>query len=257
MFDEFLHFLYFSRALVFVIFVFSIIKFLETNDSLKVVFVVYFSNFISLTFEVNIYYGASPRTLAYSFAFLSIYFLKNNSKYFYLFSIISALFHIHVYLYLIIPFLFFGDYRRYFKRILLFSVQSLTLLIYLFTADYFFPYVSQRSSFLDKLTQQYNDEYVSSIIAREIIPFHVMPFNFSDGDSLINTYWVDGFINFFIIIILFITLIIFKKVSFEKNLIILYIIYIIFALIVAYLDRNSILSFLYLFKPVAILSLLL
>ena len=84
-----------------------------------------------------------------------------------------------------------------------------------------------------------------------------MPFNFSDGDSLINTYWVDGFINFFIIIILFITLIIFKKVSFEKNLIIFYIIYIIFALIVAYLDRNSILSFLYLFKPVAILSLLL
>ena len=84
-----------------------------------------------------------------------------------------------------------------------------------------------------------------------------MPFNFSDGDSLINTYWVDGFINFFIIIILFITLIIFKKVSFEKNLIIFYIIYIIFALLVAYLDRNSILSFLYLFKPVAILSLLL
>ena len=42
LFDEFLHFLYFSRALVFVIFVFSIIKFLETNDSLKVVFVVFF-----------------------------------------------------------------------------------------------------------------------------------------------------------------------------------------------------------------------
>tara|TARA_B100001121_G_scaffold106407_2_gene94038 strand:- start:5408 stop:7072 length:1665 start_codon:yes stop_codon:yes gene_type:complete len=258
LFDEFLHFLYFSRALVFVIFVFSIIKFLETNDSLKVVFVVYFSNFISLTFGGEyLLSGASPRTLAYSFAFLSIYFLKNNSKYFYLFSIISALFHIHVYLYLIIPFLFFGDYRRDFKKILLFSVQSLTLLIYLFTADYFFPYVSQRSSFLEKLTQKYNDEYVSSIIASEIIPFHVMPFNFSEGDSLINTYWVDGFINFFIIIILFITLIIFKKVSFEKNLIIFYIIHILFALLVAYLDRNSILSFLYLFKPVAILSLLL
>mgnify|MGYP001183148423 FL=1 len=258
LFDEFLNFLYFSRILIFLIFIFSVLKFLEDEDSLKVVFIIYFANFISLTFGGEyLLSGGSTRTLAYSFAFLSIYHLRNNSKYFYLFSFISALFHIHVYLYLIIPYLFFGNYKKDNKQIILFSLQTGLVLLYLFTAHYFFSNVSKRSSFIEKLTQQYNDEYVSLIIAREIIPFHVMPFNFGVGETLINTNWRIGFLNFFILIILFFILKSFNEVFMENKLITFYIIFLIFALLTSYFDKNSILSFLYLFKPTIILSLLL
>ena len=120
------------------------------------------------------------------------------------FHIYSIIF-LHVYFLMILPYLFFEsllnkDYRKAFLNL----TCGISLLV-------FFIYGNinsqSRSNFINN-TFLKNSEgvYINRVIAEEVIPFHVRPFNFDSLNNFIgiNDFWNIGFINFGLIVLIYI-----------------------------------------------------
>ncbi len=257
-FQNYNNFVFFSRLLIGILFVYSISKIFKNYDKLHVIFCIYLANIFAISFGGEyLILGASPRTLAYSFGFLAIYYYKRKNKWYIFFSIVTALFHLHVYFLMILPYLFFEsllnkDYRTTFLNLICGS----SLLI-------FFIYGSvssqSRSNFISN-TFLKNSEgvYINRVIAEEIIPFHVRPFNFDSFNNFIgiNDLWNIGFINFGLIVLIYMFSL--KNRSYEFSFVVnLNLIIIFIALLVSYFDTNGFFIILYPFKTAIFLSLFL
>ena len=77
LFENYNNFVYFSRFLIGITFIYSISKIFKNFEKLNVIFSIYLANIFALSFGGEyLLLGASPRTLAYSFGFLTIYLYK-------------------------------------------------------------------------------------------------------------------------------------------------------------------------------------
>ena len=258
LFENYNNFVYFSRFLIGITFIYSISKIFKNFEKLNVVFSIYLANIFALSFGGEyLLQGASPRTLAYSFGFLTIYLYKKKSKWYLLCSIFTGLFHLHVYYLMILPFLFFHSlFKKNYKTTFMNIIAAGSLLTF-FVTDIF--NLQSRSSFISNaLLKNTNGVYISRVIAEEVIPFHVRPFNFDNLNNFIgiNDFWNIGFINFGIILLIYIYT--FKSQRYDYSLIInLNLIIIFLALLISYIDINGLFIILYLFKPAVFLSLFL
>ena len=257
-FDSYLVFLYFSRLLVGVIFIFSIKKIFHDKSNLYVVLCIYLTNFFSVSFGGEyILIGASPRTIAYSFSFLAIFSYHKERKIYILFSIITAFFHLHVYFLMLAPYLVISKvYKKYYKESIVDIFMSITLLVFFIFGNIF---SISRSSFFENLfLKDSKGNYISREIAENVIPFHVRPFNFDELNNFygINESWKIGFANLVIIILV----LAYKNIkrNREYELIInLNFTLVAIALLVTYFDKNGFLASFYLFKPAVYFSLFL
>jgi len=258
LFESYNNFVYFSRFLIGITFIYSISKIFKNFEKLNVIFSIYLANIFSLSFGGEyLLLGASPRTLAYSFGFLTIYLYKKKSKWYLLCSMFTGLFHLHVYYLMILPFLFFHSlFKKSYKTTFMNIIAAGTLLTF-FVADIF--NLQSRSSFISNaLLKNTNGVYISRVIAEEVIPFHVRPFNFDNLNNFIgiNDFWNLGFINFGIILLIYIYT--FKSQRNDYSLIInLNLIAIFLALLISFFDVNGFFIILYLFKTAIFLSLFL
>ena len=97
-FESYSSFLYFSRFLVGSFLIYALSRIFSDKSIIAIVSSLYLANIFSISFGGEyIILGASPRTLAYGFSFLTIYHFLNNRNVYIVFSVITALFHIHVY----------------------------------------------------------------------------------------------------------------------------------------------------------------
>ena len=259
LFESYSSFLFLSRLIVGVIFIFSINKLFHSKNKIYVVFCIYLSNFFSISFGGEyLFLGASPRSLAYSFSFLAIFYYQKKRKIYIIFSIFCALFHLHVYFLMLAPYLIISKlYKKNYKDSISDILLSLSLLAFFFFGNIFS--ISRSNFFENLLLKDNSGKYISREIAESIIPFHVRPFNFDEFDNFygINEYWNVGFANLLLIICI---LFIFKTIKTDKNYeLIVYLNFtlIVVALLVTYFDINGFLSSLYLFKPAVYLSLFL
>jgi hypothetical protein len=257
-FDSYIVFLYVSRLLVGVIFIFSIKKIFQDKSNLYVVLCIYLTNFFSVSFGGEyILIGASPRTLAYSFSFLAIFSYHKERKIYILFSIITAFFHLHVYFLMLAPYLVISKvYKKYYKESIVDVFMSITLLVFFIFGNIF---SISRSSFFENLfLKDSNGNYISREIAENVIPFHVRPFNFDELNNFygINESWKIGFVNLLIIILVLAYKNIKRNREYELIIIINFTL-VALALLVTYFDKNGFLASFYLFKPAVYFSLFL
>ncbi|MAU88781.1 MAG: hypothetical protein CMC40_02605 [Flavobacteriaceae bacterium] len=258
-FDSYIVFLYVSRLLVGIIFIFSIKKIFQGKNNLYVILCIYLTNFFSVSFGGEyLLIGASPRSLAYSFSFLAISSYHNKRKSYILFSIITAFFHLHVYFLMLAPYLVISKvYKRYYKESVVDVFISLALLVFFIYGNIF---SISRSSFFENLfLKDSKGNYISREIAENVIPFHVRPFNFDELNNFygINENWKIGFVNLLIIIFV---LLAFKNIKSNKEYKLitnLNFTLVILALLVTYFDKNGFLASFYLFKPAVYFSLFL
>ena len=257
-FKNYDNFVFFSRLLIGILFIYSVSKIFENYEKLHIIFCIYLANIFAISFGGEyLILGASPRTLAYSFGFLTIYYYRKKNMWYLFFSIFTALFHLHVYFLMILPYLFFEsllnkDYRKAFLNL----TCGISLLV-------FFIYGNinsqSRSNFINN-TFLKNSEgvYINRVIAEEVIPFHVRPFNFDSLNNFIgiNDFWNIGFINFGLIVLIYIFSL--KNQSYEFSFVVnLNLIIIFIGLLVSYFDINGFFIILYLFKTAIFLSLFL
>ena len=122
-FKNYDNFVFFSRLLIGILFIYSVSKIFENYEKLHIIFCIYLANIFAISFGGEyLILGASPRTLAYSFGFLTIYYYRKKNMWYLFFSIFTALFHLHVYFLMILPYLFFEsllnkDYRKAFLNL--------------------------------------------------------------------------------------------------------------------------------------------
>ncbi len=258
LFSNYYYFLFFSRFLIVIFLIYSVSKIFHNYQKLDLVLYIYLANIFSLSFGGEyLLLGSSPRTIAYSFGFLSIYLFNKRNLLYLVTSIFACLFHLHVYYLMILPFLFFKSiFDKNYKEVILNIFTSTGLLTFFLFANF----SSQpRSNFINNIFLKNADGiYINRIIAEQIIPFHVRPFNFNELNQFIgiNEYWNIGFINLLLILLIYITSE--KRKGSEFSYIVnLNLIFIMLALFVTFLDVNSFFIILYLFKTAVFLSLFL
>ena len=257
-FESYSSFLYFSRFLVGSFLIYALSRIFSDKSIIAIVSSLYLANIFSISFGGEyIILGASPRTLAYGFSFLTIYHFLNNRNVYIVFSVITALFHIHVYFLLLLPYLIFKSIKNKggFNFIANFVTSVLLLVFFIFNNSF----SSSRSNFIENLiAKNTTGNYVTRVIAEKIIPFHVRPFNFDIENNFlgINEYWTIGFINFVLLIIVYFCF----SDSFDQKFDILVkfnLSFLMMSLILSYFDKNAFLSILYLFKPATYFSIFL
>ena len=257
-FNNYVNFVFFSRLLIGIFFVYTINKIFFNYDKLHVILCIYIVNIFSLSFGGEyLLLGASPRTIAYSFGFLTIYFYIKGNKLYLLFSIVACLFHLHVYYLMVLPYLFFSSLqKKEYRTTLLNTASGFLLLVFFLFTD--FNTKSRSNFFSNNFAQNAEGIYINRIIAEQIIPFHVRPFNFDELNNLIgiNEYWNIGFVNLLIIFVIYI--------NSDKNwsshfafIANINFIFLAIALLVAYVDKNGFLIALYMFKTAVFFSLFL
>jgi len=257
-FSNYVNFVFFSRLLIGIFFVYTINKIFSNYDKLHVILCIYIVNIFSLSFGGEyLLLGASPRTIAYSFGFLTIYFYIKGNKLYLLFSIVACLFHLHVYYLMVLPYLFFSSLqKKEYRTTLLNTASGFLLLVFFLFTD--FNTKSRSNFFSNNFAQNAEGIYINRIIAEQIIPFHVRPFNFDELNNLIgiNEYWNIGFVNLLIIFVIYI--------NSDKNwsshfafIANINFIFLAIALLVAYVDKNGFLIALYMFKTAVFFSLFL
>ena len=257
-FNNYVNFVFFSRLLIGIFFVYTINKIFFNYDKLHVILCIYIVNIFSLSFGGEyLLLGASPRTIAYSFGFLTIYFYIKGKKLYLLFSIVACLFHLHVYYLMVLPYLFFSSLqKKEYRTTLLNTASGFLLLVFFLFTD--FNTRSRSNFFSNTFAQNAEGIYINRIIAEQIIPFHVRPFNFDELNNLIgiNEYWNIGFVNLLIIFVIYIN----SDKNWSSHFAFISNINFIFltiALIVAYVDKNGFLIALYMFKTAVFFSLFL
>lgn len=257
-FNNYVNFVFFSRLLIGIFFVYTINKIFFNYDKLHVILCIYIVNIFSLSFGGEyLLLGASPRTIAYSFGFLTIYFYIKGKKLYLLFSIVACLFHLHVYYLMVLPYLFFSSLqKKEYRTTLLNTASGFLLLVFFLFTD--FNTRSRSNFFSNTFAQNAEGIYINRIIAEQIIPFHVRPFNFDELNNLIgiNEYWNIGFVNLLIIFVIYIN----SDKNWSSHFAFISNINFIFltiALLVAYVDKNGFLIALYMFKTAVFFSLFL